>query len=83
MFDLPASSSPEEKLPYGGGQIAPPFGGYSTLTHYQYERLKTLFERVYISTKSADKFPFCTDCILDPDGADYAPTAGLSAPFGH
>ena len=58
-----------------------PFGGYSTLTQYQYTRLKPLFDRVYISAKTADKFPFCTDVILDPDGADYAPTAGFVSTF--
>jgi molybdopterin-guanine dinucleotide biosynthesis protein A len=41
-----------------------PFGGYSTLGEYQYQRLKELFDKVYISTKS-QKFDFEASLILD------------------
>lgn len=58
-----------------------PFGEFPTLTQFQYERLKTLFERVYISTKTADKFSFEADFILDPPKVDYAPTAGFVSMF--
>lgn len=58
-----------------------PFGGYSTLAEFQYERLKNIFSRVYISTKSADKFDFTADFILDPQEVDYAPTAGFVSAF--
>lgn len=58
-----------------------PFGGLPTLTQFQYERLKTLFKRVYISTKAADKFDFEADFILDPPEVDYAPTAGFVSMF--
>jgi molybdopterin-guanine dinucleotide biosynthesis protein A len=54
-----------------------PFGGYATLTEFQYERLKKIFSRVCISTKSRDKFDFDGDFILDPIHTDFAPTAGF------
>ena len=41
-----------------------PFGGYSTLAQYQYERLREIFPKVSISTRT-DKFPFCAPLILD------------------
>jgi len=41
-----------------------PFGGYPTLTQYQYHRLTPHFTRVLISTKE-DKFNFPAPLILD------------------
>ena len=43
-----------------------PFGGYSTLAQYQYERLRKIFPKVSISTK-IDKFPFRAPLILDQE----------------
>lgn len=58
-----------------------PFGGYSTLTQFQYERLKRIFNRVYISTKERDKFGFEAPFLLDPANAEFAPTAGFVTLF--
>jgi molybdenum cofactor guanylyltransferase len=58
-----------------------PFGDFSTLAQFQYERLKPLFQNVYISTKTADKFGFNANFILDPIEVDYAPTAGFVSAF--
>ena len=58
-----------------------PFGGYSTLAEFQTNRLSELFSHVYISTKAADKFDFEADFILDPQGVDFAPTAGFVTAF--
>lgn len=58
-----------------------PFGNFPTLTQFQYERLSKLFTHVSISTKTADKFDFDADFILDPDEVDYAPTAGFVSAF--
>ena len=41
-----------------------PFGGFTTLSEYQFRRLEKLFERVYISTKTA-KFDFDAPLIFD------------------
>lgn len=41
-----------------------PFGEYSTLSEYQYHRLKQLFDKVYISTKE-QKFGFSSELIFD------------------
>ena len=41
-----------------------PFGGYDTMSEYQYRRLKKIFKSVYISSKS-NKFNFEVDVILD------------------
>ena len=82
MFDLPC-------ILFAGGKSSRmgedksllPFGGFSTLAQFQYERLKPLFQNVYISTKTADKFDFKADFILDPLEVDYAPTAGFVSAF--
>lgn len=58
-----------------------PFGGYPTLTQFQYERLTKLFKEVCISTKMAEKFDFKAHFILDPEDADFAPTAGFVSTF--
>lgn len=58
-----------------------PFGGFSTLAQFQYERLHKLFTHVSISTKTSDKFDFDADFILDPEEVDYAPTAGFVSAF--
>jgi len=57
------------------------FGGYSTLAHYQYDRLSQLFGTVSISTKTTDKFDFEAPFILDVENADFAPTAGFVSAF--
>jgi len=43
-----------------------PFGGYDTLTEYQYRRLSKIFNRVYISTKN-DKFNFNGQFLIHLD----------------
>lgn len=82
MFDIPC-------ILFAGGKSSRmgedksllPFGEFPTLTQFQYQRLKTLFVRVYISAKTADKFDFEADFILDPLEVDYAPTAGFVSVF--
>lgn len=58
-----------------------PFGGYETLAEFQYSRLKKLFSHVYLCAKTGSKFAFESDIILDPEGADFAPTAGFVGAF--
>ena len=59
-----------------------PFGVHDTLAHYQYERLEKLFEKVYISAKSAEKIKFEAEVIEDGEDADvFAPTSGFCAVF--
>jgi molybdopterin-guanine dinucleotide biosynthesis protein A len=41
-----------------------PFGGYSTLAEFQYRKLETIFNSVYISAKS-NKFNFSANIITD------------------
>ncbi|HQS67548.1 MAG TPA: molybdenum cofactor guanylyltransferase MobA [Sulfuricurvum sp.] len=82
MFDIPC-------ILFAGGKSSRmgqdksllPFGEYSSITQYQYERLSKLFTHVYISTKTADKFDFDANFILDPLDADFAPTAGFVGAF--
>ncbi len=52
-----------------------PFGGYATLTEFQYSRLKNIFKTVYISSKS-DKFNIDTPVLLDREET-YSPMVGL------
>jgi len=58
-----------------------PFGEFSSLTQFQYSRLAQLFDNVYISTKTAEKFSFETNVILDSQSSDFAPTAGFVSAF--
>jgi molybdopterin-guanine dinucleotide biosynthesis protein A len=58
-----------------------PFGGCETLAEFQYSRLKHLFLQVHICAKSDSKFAFDADILLDPEGSDFAPTAGFVGAF--
>lgn len=58
-----------------------PFGDFSTLAEFQYNRLTNLFSYVAVSSKTADKFDFKAPFILDPEAVDYAPTAGFVSAF--
>ena len=60
-----------------------PFAGKESLAKYQYERLEEIFERVYLSTKDANKFDHFDAVIIEDDlGKDvYAPTAGFANVF--
>ena len=65
----------------GSDKALLPFGGFSTLTEFQYRRLTKLFKKVYISTKE-NKFGFEANLILDnSDERTFAPTAGFQALF--
>jgi len=52
-----------------------PFGGESSLAAYQYRRLNSLFETVYLSAKR-DKFDFPAPLLQDLY-PEYSPMAGL------
>lgn len=56
-----------------------PFAGKASLAEYQYERLKTIFERVYLSVKDKTLFDHIdAEVIEDEIGKEvYAPTAGF------
>jgi len=56
-----------------------PFGGYPTLTEFQYARLGTLFQKVYISAKD-NKFDF--DCTVIKDTyKESSPLVGIISVF--
>jgi len=65
----------------GSNKALLPFGDYSSLIHYQYDRLTRIFSHVYISTKSSDLFDFPAQFILDTNTTDFAPTAGFLSAF--
>jgi len=56
-----------------------PFGSEETLAGYQYKRLSTLFESVYLSSKNA-KFPFDAPLIYDRY-AESSPLVALISVF--
>ena len=56
-----------------------PFAGFNSLTEYQYERMQTLFEKVYISSKG-DKFDFKAPFISDNYDI-FSPLAGIVSIF--
>jgi len=59
-----------------------PFGGFTTLTEFQYNRLKKIFSLVYISCKDKSKFSFDANFIEDAkENQTYAPTAGFISAF--
>ena len=56
-----------------------PFAHYPTLTEFQYDKLSTLFDKVYISAKE-NKFDF--DCIVIQDNyTEDSPLIGLISVF--
>ncbi|WP_457595229.1 molybdenum cofactor guanylyltransferase MobA [Hydrogenimonas sp.] len=58
-----------------------PFCGFSTLSEFQYRRLRPHFKELYLSAKR-EKFPFDAPLILDdPEEKLFAPTAGLRRIF--
>lgn len=82
QFDLPCvlfAGGKSSRM--GSDKSLLPFGGYSSLAEFQTNRLSELFNHVYISTKTADKFDFKADFLLDPKGVDFAPTAGFVSAF--
>ena len=61
-----------------------PFGNSQTLTQFQLDRLKKLFNFVYISCKNSDKFDFEANFIHDVKTQNiFAPTTGFVAIFKH
>jgi len=53
------------------------FGNFSSLTEFQYQRLKPLFNRVYITSK-AKKFHFQAPLLLDRDER-FSPLVALAS----
>jgi len=60
-----------------------PFGGFATLTEYQYSKLTQIFQDVYISTKNPAKFSFSATFLIDLSEFEniYAPSAGFITAF--
>ncbi|XOB62523.1 molybdenum cofactor guanylyltransferase MobA [Campylobacterota bacterium DY0563] len=56
-----------------------PFSNHNTLSQYQYDRLKSHFKKIYISSKT-DKFDFDKNLILDK-GEIYSPIVALETIF--
>lgn len=54
-----------------------PFGGYSSMIEYQYNRLKPFFKDIYISSKT-NKFNFDANIIYD-DSDIYSPMVALKS----
>jgi len=82
MFDIPCvifAGGKSSRM--GQDKSLLPFGEHSSLAQFQYDRLCKLFTHVCVSTKSADKFDFKANFILDPENVDFAPTAGFISAF--
>jgi len=84
MYDIPCvifAGGKSSRM--GEDKALLPFATFSTLTEYQYSRLKKIFTNVFISTKSSDKFNFEANFILDLQDSSnqYAPTSGFIAAF--
>ena len=83
MFDIPC-------VIFAGGRSSRmgedksllPFGSSPTLTQYQLQKLQKLFNNVYVSCKTKDKFNFSANFIEDiPTQNIFAPTTGFVAIF--
>jgi molybdopterin-guanine dinucleotide biosynthesis protein A len=80
MYKMPAvifAGGKSSRMGEDKSQLA--FAGYDSLSEYQYSRLDTLFEKVYLSAKS-DKFDF--KCEIVPDNYEvHSPLAALISVF--
>jgi len=56
-----------------------PFGGYPSLSQYQYQRLSTLFEKVYLGAKE-HKFDF-TCQVIEDQYTQSSPLVGILSLF--
>ena len=80
MFNIPAilfAGGKSSRM--GRDKALLPFGKYSTLSEYQYRRLKTLFKEVYIAAKD-DKFDFDAEIIYDRY-EESSPLVGIVSVF--
>lgn len=57
-----------------------PFGDSQSLAHYQFERLKPLFQSCFISCKKPKIFDFDAPFIVDGNDS-FAPTSGFISAF--
>jgi len=86
---MPFNSTPETStaILFAGGKSSRmgrdksllPFGGYDTLCEYQFQRLRKLFKKIYISTKE-QKFGFDAPLIFDRY-PQSSPLVGLISVF--
>ena len=59
-----------------------PFGGFSSLTEFQLNKLQKIFKNVYISCKNKNKFDFQAEFIEDMKTENiYAPSIGFLTSF--
>lgn len=80
MYDIPAvifAGGKSSRM--GMDKALLPFGGYNTLSEFQYKKLKRLFNSVYLSSKE-NKFDFKCDLILDTYQVS-SPLVGLLSIF--
>ena len=80
MFDIPCvifAGGKSSRM--GEDKSLLPFGGFSTLTEFQYSRLSKIFKTIYISCKDKSKFDFNANYIEDIPSETFAPTAGFVA----
>ena len=56
-----------------------PFGGYTSLSQYQYQKLSVLFDKVYLSAKE-NKFDF-TCKIIEDQHKESSPLVGILSIF--
>ena len=84
MYDIPCilfAGGRSSRM--GENKALLPFANAQSLTQYQYERLKELFEKVYIGTKKPELFNHIDAFFIDesehPDV--FAPTVGFVSAF--
>lgn len=64
----------------GSNKALLPFGGYSSLAHFQHARMCEIFEYVYISCKNPLIFDFDADFITD-NSEIFSPMLGIWSAF--
>lgn len=78
MFDIPCvilAGGKSSRMEQNKALL--PFGGFASLCEFQHERLKAMFDKVFINTKNRDVFNFDANFLIDIVDDIFSPAVAL------